>query len=129
MQDLFAGCGVDGRPVRLGPCNDGRRVEPVPGRGRRPAPTSTSLPTEKTPTPELSISRWRLWPRHATWFAQRVAAGLAGDILVLIRGGIYEQVATLAFGPQDSGTEKYSITYAAYRGEKVVLSGGRISIM
>jgi hypothetical protein len=56
---------------------------------------------------------------------QRVAAGLTRNVLVLIRGGIYEQATTLDFGPQDSGTEKYSITYAAYPGEKVVLSGGR----
>ena len=45
---------------------------------------------------------------------ERVAAGLTRNILVLIRGGIYEQAATLDFGPQDSGTERYSITYAAY---------------
>ncbi len=56
---------------------------------------------------------------------QKVAARLACNILVLIRGGTYQQATTLAFGPQDSGTEKYSITYAAYPGEKVVLSGGR----
>jgi hypothetical protein len=56
---------------------------------------------------------------------ERVAAGLTRNILVMIRGGIYEQAATLDFGPQDSGTEKCSITYAANPGEKVVLSGGR----
>jgi hypothetical protein len=56
---------------------------------------------------------------------ERVAAGLTRNILVLIRGGTYEQATTLAFGPQDSGTAKYSITYAACPGEKVVLSGGR----
>jgi hypothetical protein len=56
---------------------------------------------------------------------RKVADGLKGDVLVLIRGGTYQQTDTLLFGSDDSGTEKYSITYAAYPGEKVVLSGGR----
>ncbi len=56
---------------------------------------------------------------------QRVAAGLKKDILVLIHGGTYSQRETLAFGPEDSGTTEYSITYDAYPGERVELSGGR----
>ena len=56
---------------------------------------------------------------------QRVAEGLTHDLLVLVRGGVYRQAETLTFGPQDSASEKHSITYAAYPGEKVVLSGGR----
>ena len=55
----------------------------------------------------------------------KVAAGLTRDLLVLIRGGTYEQAATLAFGPKDSGTEKCSITYSAYPGEEVIVSGGQ----
>jgi len=55
----------------------------------------------------------------------KIAAGLEHDVLVLIRGGVYPLAETLAFGPEDSGTEKHSITYAAAPGEKVVLSGGR----
>jgi hypothetical protein len=55
---------------------------------------------------------------------QKIAGGLTKDILVLIHGGTYQQTETLAFGPQDSGTEAFSITYAAYPGEKVILSGG-----
>ncbi len=56
---------------------------------------------------------------------KKVAAGLAENIVVQIHGGVYEQTSTLDFGPQDSGTGKYSITYAASPGEKVFLSGGR----
>jgi len=56
---------------------------------------------------------------------KKVASGLTGNVLVLIRGGIYQQTETLTFGPEDSGTDKFSITYAASPGEKVVLSGGR----
>jgi hypothetical protein len=54
----------------------------------------------------------------------KIAAGLTGDMLVLIHGGVYPQMATLVFGPDDSGTEKHSITYAAAPGESVTLSGG-----
>lgn len=55
----------------------------------------------------------------------KIAAGLHEDLTVLIRGGVYAQKETLRFGPEDSGTETHAITYAAYPGEKVVLSGGR----
>jgi Right handed beta helix region len=56
---------------------------------------------------------------------KRVASGLTGNVLVLIHAGIYQQTETVTFGPEDSGTDKFSITYAASAGEKVILSGGR----
>ncbi len=56
---------------------------------------------------------------------QRIAAGLAGDLVVVVRGGTYELRETLAFGPDDSGNDKHSVTYRAYPGEIVVVSGGR----
>ncbi len=56
---------------------------------------------------------------------KRIAAGLKGGVTVLIRGGTYELSETLAFGPEDSGTEEHAVTYAAYPGEQVVVSGGR----
>jgi parallel beta-helix repeat protein len=46
-------------------------------------------------------------------------------VTVYLRGGVYTLSAPLVFLPQDSGTAKCPITYAAYPGEKVVLSGGR----
>jgi len=55
----------------------------------------------------------------------KIKEGLAKDIVVEIRGGTYPVTETLTFGPEDSGTEKFSITYAAAPGELVVLSGGR----
>ncbi len=69
--------------------------------------------------PFASVSRARSAAR------QRIAAGLTHDILILIRGGTYQQAETLLFGPEDSGTEKNSVTYAAYPHEKVIFSGGR----
>jgi hypothetical protein len=56
---------------------------------------------------------------------QRIAAGLKAPINVRIRGGTYELPNTLSFGPEDSGTEQFAVTYAACPGEKAVISGGR----
>jgi len=56
---------------------------------------------------------------------EKIKEGLAKNLVVEIRGGTYPVTETLTFGPDDSGTEKFSITYAATPGEKVVLSGGR----
>jgi hypothetical protein len=45
-------------------------------------------------------------------------------VRVVLRGGTYYLDSPLEFGPEDSGTEKAPVTYAAAEGEKVVLSGG-----
>ena len=56
---------------------------------------------------------------------RRVAArGLERDVIVLLRGGVYDLPEPVVFEPQDSGTERYSVTYAAYPGETPVISGG-----
>jgi len=54
-----------------------------------------------------------------------IAAGLESDVKVCLREGTYRLDEPLVFGPEDSGTDKHAITYAAYPGEKVVVSGGR----
>jgi hypothetical protein len=46
-------------------------------------------------------------------------------VTVMLRGGTYVLAETFVLGPQDSGTEGAPITYAAYPGEKPILSGGR----
>jgi hypothetical protein len=56
---------------------------------------------------------------------ERIKAGLTKDILVKIGGGTYPVTERVTFGPEDSGTERFAITYAAAPGEKVVLSGGQ----
>jgi len=56
---------------------------------------------------------------------KRVAAGLGANVTVFLREGTYELDEPLVFGPEDSGTEAFSVTYAAYPGETPVLSGGR----
>ncbi len=52
--------------------------------------------------------------------------GRAGSCTVLVRGGTYALARTLVFEPQDSGTEEYPVLYAAFPGERPVVSGGRL---
>ncbi len=47
-------------------------------------------------------------------------------IQVFVRGGTYLLAEPLVFEPEDSGTSDAPITYAAYPGEKPILSGGLV---
>ena len=55
-----------------------------------------------------------------------IARGLTGDVTVWLRDGMYRITEPVIFGPDDSGTDEFSITYAAYSGEQPVISGGRV---
>ena len=84
----------------------GRYPEPRPGRNDGPFAT---LERAREAVRELKTSR----------------AGRPRPIRVLLRGGLYELPHTLVFTEADSGTPGAPITYAAYPGERPVLSGGR----
>ncbi|HUT92677.1 MAG TPA: right-handed parallel beta-helix repeat-containing protein [Thermoguttaceae bacterium] len=56
---------------------------------------------------------------------EKTAAGLAGDLTVLIRGGTYFLDEPLVFTPDDSGTERHAVSYAAWGDGTPILSGGR----
>ncbi|MFC2090026.1 right-handed parallel beta-helix repeat-containing protein [Bacteroidota bacterium] len=56
---------------------------------------------------------------------RELKANKKGDILVLIRGGMYQFQETLVFGLEDSGEGDQMISYAAYPGEIPVLSSGK----
>lgn len=73
--------------------------------------------TAEAPLATLARARDLLRPR--------IAGGLSADVLVRIRGGTYRLEQPIVFGPEDGGTERHAITYAAWPGENVVLSGGR----
>lgn len=49
-----------------------------------------------------------------------------GLVTVYLRGGLYEVKEPLVLTPEDSGTEPFPITYAAYQDEVPVLNGGRV---
>ncbi|MBM3335322.1 right-handed parallel beta-helix repeat-containing protein [Candidatus Sumerlaeota bacterium] len=85
--------------------------------GRLPAPNAA-----RNDGPFASIAR----ARDAIRDLKKRQGGLKGDVTALIRGGIYRLDEPIAFNAEDSGTEQYSITYAAYPGEKPTLSGGRV---
>jgi len=53
------------------------------------------------------------------------AGALHGQTTVHVRTGVYEQAKTLAFGPEDSGTEGTPIVYRSYANERPVLFGGK----
>ncbi|MCL4202531.1 MAG: right-handed parallel beta-helix repeat-containing protein [Pirellulaceae bacterium] len=52
------------------------------------------------------------------------AEGITAPIIVLLREGTYWQNRPLVFTPEDSGTEACPVAYAAYPGERPVVSGG-----
>ncbi len=48
-----------------------------------------------------------------------------GPVTVRFRGGVYPLEEKLVFEPEDSGTASSPVTYTAFPGERVVISGGR----
>ena len=55
---------------------------------------------------------------------EQLAAGPPRDWKVLFRAGTYFLQEPLEFGPADSAPQGHGVTYAAYPGEEVVISGG-----
>lgn len=57
---------------------------------------------------------------------KRKAAGqLSGPVTVYVREGVYALPETFKLDGQDSGTAETPVTYRAYQGEKVVITGGK----
>ena len=54
-----------------------------------------------------------------------INASMEGDIVVYVQGGLYILPDTLTFDARDSGMNGFRVFYAAYPGEKPVLSGGQ----
>src|SRR5437870_1083112 len=58
--------------------------------------------------------------------SSRTSGAATVRIRVFVRGGTYFLAEPLVFEPEDSGTSDAPITYAAYPGEKPILSGGLV---
>lgn len=56
---------------------------------------------------------------------KRKQRGLKQPVTVFVRGGTYFLKKPLTFTPEDSGTAECPVTFAAYKDEKPVVSGGR----
>lgn len=54
-----------------------------------------------------------------------IAAGMTQSIVVELREGTYSLTEPLSFVSGDGGTEAFRVTYRAYGGEQVSISGGR----
>jgi parallel beta-helix repeat protein len=54
-----------------------------------------------------------------------VAGELRRNVNIIIRGGVYYLNEPLVFSPDDAGSAKCSVTFSAYKNEKVIISGGR----
>jgi len=50
---------------------------------------------------------------------------MTGDLIVNLRGGVYELDEALVWGPEDSGANGYFVIYRSYPGERAVVSGGQ----
>lgn len=53
------------------------------------------------------------------------AKGVQQPVTVLVRGGAYYLPETFVLRPEDSGTPAAPVVYAAYPGERPIISGGR----
>lgn len=86
-------------------------------KGKRPTPNPG-----RTDGPFATIAR----ARDAVRELKRKKRGLQQPVTVCIRQGTYFLDAPLVLTAEDSGTRACPITYAAYPGEKPMLSGGRL---
>ncbi len=75
---------------------------------------------ERTDGPFATLGRAQAAVRQTL----KTAGEIKKPLTVLLRAGVYRLAAPVEFGPDDSGSANFSITYAAYPGESPVLSGG-----
>jgi parallel beta-helix repeat protein len=83
--------------------------------GARPDPDAASADG-----PFATFARARQAVRQA-----RGERGPSGPITVYARGGVYRLPEPLTLGPRDSGEPGCPVAYAAFPGERAVISGGR----
>ncbi len=62
---------------------------------------------------------------RAQAMARARAVKMTDDVVVLLRGGLYELERELEFDARDSGTNGFRVIYRSFPGERAVLSGGR----
>ncbi|MCS6861879.1 MAG: right-handed parallel beta-helix repeat-containing protein [Abditibacteriales bacterium] len=76
---------------------------------------------QKTDGPFATLER----AQKAVRQLKRQQRGLRQPVVVFVRGGTYFLRKPLTFTPEDSGTAECPVTFAAYKDEKPVISGGR----
>jgi hypothetical protein len=78
--------------------------------------------TLEAPAPDGSDGPFASLSKARDAVRDRIEKGLRRDVLVCIRGGLHEVAEPVIFGPQDSPGSRFSVTYAAYPGERPVFS-------
>jgi glycosyl hydrolase family 141/parallel beta helix pectate lyase-like protein len=102
------------KPLRLYVSPDGSDA----WSGRRAGPNAA-----RTDGPFATIER----ARDAVRLLRRQQGGaLRQPVMVFLRDGTYRLKAPLVFTSEDSGSAPCPVTYAAYRNEKPLVSGGRL---
>lgn len=108
----------------------------------RPAPVRVFIAPTWPPPPEQAYATLYVSPsgsdsnpgtegapfhtiERARTAVRSINAAMAGDIVVYLREGLHTLTKTVSFDEQDSGMNGFQVFYAAYPGEKPVLSGGR----
>ena len=84
-------------------------------------PTGSDSGSGKLNSPFASIAR----ARDAIRALKQRDGRLSEPVTVYLRGGTYFLKEPVEFTSEDSGTELCPITYAAYRNERPIISGGR----
>ena len=72
--------------------------------------------THDAPLPDLDSARLAV--------RTRFAEGYGGNVTVLFRGGVYRVSRTIVVGPEDCPAPGSTVRYAAYPGERPLLSAG-----
>ncbi len=62
---------------------------------------------------------------QAQAMARARAVGMTGDVVVLLRGGLYELERGLQFDARDSGMNGFRVIYRSFPGEEAMVSGGK----
>lgn len=57
---------------------------------------------------------------------ERIARGLKEDLQIVLEDGVYRLTEPLVLGPQDGGTDKFSVTWMPPPFHHPVISGGRV---
>jgi len=68
---------------------------------------------------------FRTIPRAQGAVRETIAAGMTGDVVVHLRGGVYYLDAALHFDARDSGRDGHQVIYRSYPGERAEIVGGR----
>lgn len=108
--------GSSGASNSAGNGGAGGAVQPVDGIAYYVSPTGSDTNPGTLSAPFLTITK-------ARDVVRTVNSQMAEDIHVVLRGGTYRITSTIAFGPQDSGTNGHRVRYESYPGESAVLNG------